>query len=325
MIMGKILIYYKYVPINDPQEVVNWQKAVCLALGLKGRILIAKEGINGTVGGSDNAAEIYKKIMLSHPLFDDVDIKESEGAADHFPRLRVVVRNEIVTLGVDPEKITAKDGGKHLTPDEVHTLLSNRPEDLVILDARNDFESAIGAFKDSITPPIKHFRDLPKYIDEHLDQFKDKKVLMHCTAGVRCERATAYLKSKGVAKEIYQIEGGIHRYIEKYPDGFFRGKNYVFDGRLSVKANDDILGKCALCSIPCDDYNNCLNADCNKHFICCDDCIQKYNYTCGTNCFELVANNKARLRPLYRTAHAHAANNARHTDQERIDDASRTK
>ena len=129
-----------------------------------------------------------------------------------------------------------------------------------------------------------------------MDEYKDKEVLMFCTGGVRCERATAYLNQKKVAKKVYQIEGGIHRYTEKYPDGFFRGKNYVFDSRIAMKVNGDILGACDLCKTPCDDYTNCLNALCNKHFICCKECLNSFNGTCGAQCADLVTNNKVHVR-----------------------------
>ena len=128
--------------------------------------------------------------------------------------------------------VTAKNGGKHLTPEETHNLIAQKPNDLVILDARNDYEWRIGAFEGAIKPDIEHFRQFPKFVDDNLEQFKDKQVLMYCTGGIRCERASTYLKEKGVAKNVYQILGGIHRYAEQYPDGFFRGKNYVFDDRI---------------------------------------------------------------------------------------------
>jgi predicted sulfurtransferase len=173
-----------------------------------------------------------------------------DGDSNYFPRLRIVVRNEVTHLGLDPAIITAKNGGIHLTPEQTHNLLKNAPQDLIIFDARNNYESRIGSFENALKPDIKNFRDLPEYIDNNLDLFKDKEVLMYCTGGIRCERGSAYLKSKNVAKKVYQIEGGIHRYAEKFPDGFFRGKNYVFDGRIAVKVNDDILGSCELCSTP---------------------------------------------------------------------------
>ena len=296
--MGKILLFYTYTNFEQPKQICKWQYTLCRKLNLKGRIIIAHEGINGTVGGSDEAIEQYKKELLEHPQLHNMDIKKSEGDADCFPRLQVVVKNEIVHLGVkDQAHITHT--GVHLTPAQTHELLSNKPNDLVVLDARNQVESAVGAFKDAIKPNIKHFRELPEYVDNHLDEFKDKQVLMYCTGGIRCERATAYLKEKGVAKEVYQIEGGIHRYAEHYPDGHFRGKNYVFDRRIAVKVNDDVLSNCAQCNIPCDAYNNCLNALCNKHYIACVSCLKLYNQCCSAACKELVATQKVQRRTPY--------------------------
>jgi len=292
----KVLIYYKYVALESPKRIVRWQKQICRNLDLKGRILIGKEGINATLSGLPENVDRYILIMKDHPQFSDIDFKTSPSDVPAFPKLRVVIRDEIVTLGVNPEEITPKDGGQHLNPDEVHKLLKDKPKDLVILDTRNDYETAIGTFKDAVIPNIKNFREFPDYIDKHLDEYKDKEVLMFCTAGVRCERATAYLNQKNVAKKVYQIEGGIQRYTDKYPDGFFRGKNYVFDSRIAMKINDDILGTCALCQSPCDDYTNCLNALCNKHFICCKECFSTFNGTCGTQCAELVHNNKVQVR-----------------------------
>lgn len=295
--MGTILLYYKYVEIEYPEAIKKWQTALCKGLGLTGRILLAHEGINGTVAGSDEACEAYVQTMNQHPLFKNIDFKTAPGDATAFPKLKVKVKEEIVHLGLDTKKVTTKDGGKHLTPEQTHELLSNPPKDLVILDTRNNYESAVGTFAGSLTPNIRYFRDFPKYIDENLDKFKDKTVLMHCTGGVRCERATAVLVQKNVSKQVYQVEGGIHRYIEKYPDGYFRGSNYVFDSRITVKVNDDILGKCHLCTKPYDQYINCLNALCNKHCIACPECIEKYNKTCSVKCQQLVKDKKVAQRP----------------------------
>ena len=248
--MNKIILFYKYIAIEYPKQIMKWQKEICQNLGLMGRILISHEGINGTLGGSTDNLEQYKNLMSAHELFGEIDFKESSGAPECFPRLSVKVRNEAVSLGIPYDHLTPRNGGRHLTPQETHQLLTEKPEDLIILDARNNYEWAVGRFENAITPPIENFRDLPHYLDKNLDTFKNKQVLMYCTGGIRCERATAYLNEKNVAKKVYQIKGGIHRYVEQYPDGFFRGKNYVFDGRIAVKINDDILGSCALCAQP---------------------------------------------------------------------------
>ena len=237
--------------------------------------------------------------MNAHPLFGNIDFKDGVGGKGDFPRMRIVIKDEICHLGLDTKKYSPKDGGIHLTPKQTHELITKN-KDLVILDTRNDYEAKIGTFKNAIIPPIQNFRDLPEYIDSNLEQFKDKDVLMFCTGGVRCERATTYLKSKNVAKHVYQIEGGIHRYIEQFPDGYFRGKNYVFDERIAVKANDDILGTCDNCGISIDDYTNCINAECNKHYLSCQTCLKELQNCCSTTCHQLVSNRKVviRTKPL---------------------------
>ncbi len=294
--MEKIILYYKYTNIENPEQMLNWQKSICDSLGLKGRIILATEGINGTLGGPEEKLEEYKKLMNENPLFQNIDWKESPGGSSCFPRLRIRIKNEIVHLGLDKEKITTKDGGVHLTPEQAHELMNQKSEDLVIIDTRNDYESKVGTFRDSLIPNTKNFREFPEYIDKNLDKLKDKKVLMFCTGGVRCERASAYVNQKEVAKEVYQIEGGIHRYIEKYPDGHFRGKNYVFDDRITVKVNDDILAECEQCHIPYDTYTNCINAECNRHIIICPECIEIYHNTCDAKCLELVEQKKVVIR-----------------------------
>jgi len=291
----KILLFYNYVHIGRPKEIMNWQKELCIRLSLKGRILIAYEGINATVSGTPENIELYKKEFLAHPLFINTDMKESDGIGNDFPKLSIKIRKEVVTLGIDPLEIKPSDAETHLTPEEAHELMSN-DKDLVILDARNNYESRVGTFRNAITPDIDSFRDFPKYIDENIDIFKDKKVLMFCTGGIRCERALTYVQSKGV-EDVYQIEGGIHRYAEKYPDGHFRGKNYVFDNRITVKVNDDVLTNCDICYISCDRYTNCISSLCNKHFICCDSCSEKLFHTCSENCKVLVSTGQAKARP----------------------------
>jgi UPF0176 protein len=299
VIMNKIILFYKYVEIPYPKQVMKWQQEICKELQLKGRVLISHEGINGTLGGAQQNLDTYKKLMSEHELFGNIDFKESAGGPECFPRLSVKVRNEAVSLGIPYDQLTPRNAGQHLTPQETHELLSKKPENLVILDARNNYEWAIGKFENAITPDIENFRDLPQYLDQNLEQLKDKEVLMYCTGGIRCERATAYLNEKNVAKKVYQMEGGIHRYVEQYPDGFFRGKNYVFDARISVRINDDVLGSCAICKTACDDYYNCLNAFCNKHFISCTPCIEKLNKTCSEQCQNLIAENKTTMRPEF--------------------------
>lgn len=295
----RILLYYKYMCVKNTEKALQEQKELCKRLGLKGRIIIAHEGINGTVAGTRKATQAYINYMNEHELYSDIDFKESivDGSYDYFPKLSVKIRDEIVYLSANNDNVVSENTGVHLTPDQVHELLSNKDDDLLVLDTRNYVEWRVGAFEHAIKPDIHYFRELPEYIDQNLDQFKDKKVLMYCTGGVRCELATAYLKTKGVAQEVYQIKGGIHCYVEKYPDGFFRGKNYVFDGRVTVKVNDDILGTCDNCGVACDEYTNCFNAECNRHYISCKKCLKDLNNTCSPECKNLVENDEVIVRP----------------------------
>lgn len=293
--MGQLIVFYKYIDIQYPEQIVKWQKNLATPLNLTGRVIVAHEGINATLAGEDHEIQTYIAAMNEHPLFGEIDYKITPGSAALFPRLYIVVRAEIVNLGVPLEQRKRAYTGQHLRAQEVHALLSNKPADLVILDTRNNFESAIGTFKDAIIPDIYRFRELPAYIDQNLAQFKDKQVLMFCTAGVRCEPISAYLNQKQVAKRVYQIRGGIQRYIEAYPDGYFRGKNYVFDGRIAVRVNADVLGKCLLCQTACDDYTNCLNASCNKHYLACQNCLTQYQNCCSAQCQHLI--NSAQVAP----------------------------
>lgn len=298
--MGKIVLYYKYITLDNPHEIANWQRELCTQLDLKGRIIIASEGINGTVGGTSHTIEQYKQAMHCSRLFNDIDFKESPGTADCFPRLSIKVKQEIVRLGIDPEVISAHNAGEYLTPEQAHELLSQKPDNVVVLDTRNNYESRVGTFENAVVPNTQAFREFPAYIDNNLEQFKDKKVVMFCTGGVRCERASAYLKSKKVAQAVYHIKGGIHKYVEAYPNGFFKGKNYVFDGRVTTHVTNDILTDCEHCQKPYDDYTNCINAECNKQIIVCPDCITSYHRTCSTACLELVQAGTVTIRTVYR-------------------------
>ncbi len=294
--MHTILLFYKYVSIEYPKQIQKWLAQLCTNFGFKGRVLLGTEGINATLGGSVEHIDRFKEIMSAHPLFGDIDFKQSPGSADDFPRMQIKIRAEIVTLGISPEELKAADGGKHLTPAQTHELITNKPENLIILDARNKAEWKVGAFKGALKPDIDHFRDFPAYVKAHADEFAGKQVITYCTGGIRCERASAVVKKYTNAQDVYQIQGGIHRYAEQFPDGYFRGKNYVFDGRIAVRVNADILATCELCHKPCDDYINCRNTTCNKHFICCHECVIQYELTCGISCQELVAAGAVRIR-----------------------------
>lgn len=295
--MGRILLYYKYVEIQYPEAVAKWHRTICKELGLTGRVIIAHEGINGTLGGTQEATQTYMDELLKDERFQGIDFKQMPGDETCFPRMRIVVKEEIVKLGLDTKKVTVRDTGKYLTPEQAHELLNNKPGDLILIDTRNDYESRVGTFRDAIIPNTKTFREFPEFILKNKELLQDKQVLMFCTGGVRCERATAFVNQQNIAKEVYHIEGGIQRYIEKYPNGHFRGSNYVFDARITDRINEDILGTCDICAAPWDQYVNCVNAMCNKHFIGCPTCVTQYEECCGQTCLDKVKNGEVKKRP----------------------------
>ncbi|XP_072373061.1 thiosulfate sulfurtransferase/rhodanese-like domain-containing protein 2 isoform X1 [Scyliorhinus torazame] len=292
---GEVLLYYSYCDIEEPQVICTWQKTLCRQLHFTGKVRISKEGINGTVGGCKTATELYIQTMLSHPLFQAMsteDFKRSAGGSHCFQDLRVGVFKEVVPMGVDPEKVSYKDAGIHLTPEEFHRkveALSNNAQirkDTILLDCRNFYESKIGNFQHCIAPNIRKFSYFPDYVDTNLECFKDKQVLMYCTGGIRCERGSAYLRSKDVCKEVYQLKGGIHKYLEQFPSGFYRGKLFVFDNRYAISANDDVIAECRYCGVPWDEYRLCSTSYCCQLVLSCVHCREKGLLACCIACQE---------------------------------------
>lgn len=274
----QILLYYKYVNIDDPEALRQSQMDLCQKLCLKGRILIAHEGINGTVEGEIDRVQEYISVMKSDERFADVDYKLSEGTGKAFPKLSIKVRNEIVSghlgdMDINPQETT----GKYIYAEELHDWIQNGKE-FYIVDMRNDYEHKSGHFEGSILPPLKNFRDLPKVLPI-LEDLKDKTIVTVCTGGVRCEKASGFLVKNGFS-DVYQLYGGIVTYMEKYPNEDFKGKLYVFDQRILMgfNTNDpkhEIIGKCEKCGKSSENYTNCANDECHAHMIVCEECLEK--------------------------------------------------
>lgn len=271
-----VLLFYKYVHISDPTALRDSQRALCERLDLKGRIIVAHEGINATFEGTRENVEAYRTELEKDPRFQNIHYKYSPGTGEAFPKLSVKARKEIVSLhlgeeDVDPNEMT----GAHLKPEELRAWF-DRGEEFTIVDMRNDYEHKVGKFEGSVCPPLENFRDLSKIVDTELAPLKDKKVLTVCTGGVRCEKASGYLIKKGF-KDVYQLDGGIVSYMEKYPNEHYKGKLYVFDNRITMgfDVNDpkhEIIGRCENCGMPCERYVNCADDVCHKHFIACESC-----------------------------------------------------
>lgn len=286
-----VLLFYKLRKISHPDHEVKKHKEVCKALGLRGRVLIDDRGINGTVAGDERVIALYKDYMNKHRLFTNIDFKESESTFMPFPRLQVKKRKEMIATHAK-EDIDLGNRGKHINRDTFHKWLK-QDEDIVIIDMRNDYEWEVGRFKGAIKPPVNKFYELKDHMD-YYEKYKDKKVVMYCTGGIRCEPASAYFIKHGFDKEnLYQLEGGIVKYGEKYGDeGFFEGKCFVFDDRITVPVNRTdtavVVGTCYLCDTPCDMYRNCMNKHCNRLYLCCDECSEKMHTTCQESCKQAI-------------------------------------
>ncbi len=287
--MQKILLYYKFAPIADPEAVRLWQRALCEKLNLKGRILISAHGINGTVGGDIDDLKAYAKETKQFAAFKGTVFKWSEGSRDNFPKLSIKVRPELVGFGA-PEEVEVDEhgvvgGGKHLSPEQVHKLVAER-DDVVFFDGRNKHEAAVGKFKNAIVPDVETSKDFIRELEsDKYNDIKDKPIVTYCTGGIRCEVISAMMKKRGF-KEVYQIDGGIVKYGEKYgDDGLWEGKLYVFDGRLVTQFSDKAkdIGHCIHCDARTSSFINCANNACNNLVLVCDNCRETQT-TCSADC-----------------------------------------
>ncbi len=286
--LQKIILYYGFAPVADPEALKLWQRTLCESLGLKGRIIISKHGINGTLGGDMSALKKYVRQTKEYPGFKKIDFKWSEGTGNDFPRLRVRVRPELVAFNApDQVKVDANGvvgGGKHLKPAQVVALVAERGDEVVFFDGRNAFEAEIGKFKNAIIPDVQTSHDFIAEIESgKYDHIKDKPVVTYCTGGIRCEILSAIMVERGF-KEVYQIEGGIVRYGESQGDeSLWEGSLYVFDDRMNVNFTDKAktIGKCEKCSAPTSQFRNCANLGCKDLILLCDDCnSQDANLEC---------------------------------------------
>ncbi len=277
--MPKIILYYGFAPVADPDALRLWQSALCESLNLRGRILISKHGINGTLGGEMDDLKKYVKKTREYPGFKEIDFKWADGTGDDFPRLSIKVRNELVTFGV-PDEIKVDEngvvgGGKHLSPKQVHDLVEKRGEDVVFFDGRNAYEAKIGRFKNAVVPNVRTTKDFLREIESgKFDNLKDKPIVTYCTGGIRCEILSTVMKNRGF-KEVYQIAGGIVRYGETYGNqGLWEGSLYTFDGRMKVDFEEGtkIIGECDLCGSPTNTFENCAEPSCHFLYLLCANC-----------------------------------------------------
>lgn len=279
--------FYKYVNIKNPEKFQKEHQEFCNQLCVKGKVLVAEEGINGTVSGTKEQIDSYERELKGNVLFADMTFKRTITEEHPFKKTIVRLRKEIVTSGLN---VDMKNVGERITPKELKEMYDKKG-DFIILDARNDYESKIGKFHNAITPELEAFRDFKK-VARQLTKYKKKKIVMYCTGGIRCEKASAYMKEKGYEK-VYHLKDGILNYIEQYPDTYFEGRCFVFDNRLSITSGEKTkdIAVCNKCHVPCGRYINCANIKCDKMFICCEECDNEFRHTCSKTCRGIVQTN----------------------------------
>lgn len=279
-----VLLYYCYSHIADPELFREEHHQLCLDLDLRGRIIVASEGLNGTVSGSQESCEAYMDAVTSDPRFAHTEFKVDTNDQPAFQKLHVRVKPEIVHSSlkhIDPTQKT----GKYIEPNEFKEVLENEDEDTIILDVRSNYEHMVGKFKNAITLDIDNFRDFPAQI-EALKKFKDKKIITYCTGGIKCEKASAYLLEQGF-DNVYQLHGGIIKYGLEAEGKDFEGKCYVFDNRIVKDVNTinpSITSKCYVTGIPSDRMVNCANPHCNKHIPMSEEGAKIYDGCCSEEC-----------------------------------------
>lgn len=276
----KVILFYKFVRLKNPEKILREQKKLCSSLNLKGRMLLAKEGINATFEGKARDIGRYKKALNESRLFKNIVFKESESDGRAFTKLKIKVRNEVVTLG-DFDFNVKKETAKTLTARELEQMYK-KDEDFVVLDLRNDYEIQVGRFEKTVNDDIgfatQNFRELPDQL-RRLKPLKEKKVVAVCTGGIRCEKATCLLRREGF-KNIFQLQDGIHTYMQKYPGKNFKGSLFVFDNRMTTPVKDsvdrEIIGRCLYCQKKCEQFFSDDTPSPSRKVICCSACAKKH-------------------------------------------------
>lgn len=285
------LSFYAYAKIEDPKKFRDELFIAWNALDALGRIYVAHEGINAQMSIPEENFENFRKTLDVYPFMKGIRLNLAVDQDDYsFLKLTIKVRNKIVADGLNDETFDVTNKGIHLKAQEFNDLLDD--PNTIVVDFRNHYESEVGHFKGAITPDVETFRESLPIINEQLQNHKeDKNLLMYCTGGIRCEKASAYFKHQGF-KNVYQLEGGIIEYMrqikEENIESKFIGKNFVFDHRLGERITDDIVSQCHQCGKPCDTHTNCANDACHLLFIQCDDCKAAMENCCSSECQEII-------------------------------------
>ena len=277
MAVHKIILFYAFTSLADPEAIRLWQRDLSESLGLTGRILISADGINGTLGGELKSVKRYVRTTREYAAFKNIDFKWSEGTGDDFPRLSVKVRDEIVSFGAPGELTVDADGvvggGTRLSPQELHELVERK--EVTFFDGRNAFEAEIGRFRDAVVPDVATTRDFVAELESgKYDHLKSEPIVTYCTGGIRCEVLSSLMINRGFT-EVYQLDGGIATYGEKFGDsGLWDGSLYVFDNRMSMDFSEDakVIAHCRECGASTKRMQNCSDLSCREQFVVCEDC-----------------------------------------------------
>ena len=282
--------FYKYVDISVPKDLRDELYEVWNKMGVFGRVYIADEGINAQVSIPEQNWEIFKDSVHSNFLFRDVKIKQAIQEGSSFYKLKIKVRKELVAYDVPKDSYDMKKVGKHLTASDYNLAIESK--DSTIVDMRNYYESEIGRFENAIIPNVETSKELLPEVKKLLKGKENEKILLYCTGGIRCEKASSYLIKNGF-NDVNQLQGGIIQYAHEIKSNImeskFRGKNFVFDDRLGERITDDVLSFCHICGDSCDDHTDCKNDACHILFIQCEKCNKLYDGCCSKECQNFAA------------------------------------
>lgn len=278
--------FYKYHQLSDPPAFRDELYRNLEGIGILGRIYVAHEGINAQISVPENMKESFRTYLYSIPFLNQVRLNIAvDDNGKSFFKLKILVRKKIVADGLDDNSFDVTDSGVHVNAAEFNRLADD--PDTIIIDMRNHYESEVGHFKGAICPDVDTFREELQVAEDLMKDQKDKKLVMYCTGGIRCEKASAWMKHKGF-QNVFQLDGGIIKYAQEVKasglENKFIGKNFVFDERLGERITDDIIASCHQCGQPCDDHTNCKNDGCHLLFIQCKSCSEMFNGCCSVDC-----------------------------------------
>lgn len=303
--------FYRYVIIDSPEELRDELYKEWDALNIFGRTYLAKEGVNAQMSIPEHHWDEFLLRLQTRKIFENMPIKKAvEDDGKSFYKLKIKVRSKIVADGLDDGTFDVTNVGKHLSAKEFNEAMND--PDSIVVDMRNHYESEVGHFENAVCPEVDTFREELPEVEKLLEGKKDKKVLLYCTGGIRCEKASAYLKHKGFS-DVNQLHGGIIDYVRQIKaenlENRFRGKNFVFDERLGEKISNEIISECHQCGEACDTHTNCANDDCHLLFIQCEKCAEKYAGCCTPECQHIASlpiEDQRKLRKGKEKPNAHA-------------------